>query len=378
MRIKFCLLFTVVVIASCRGSFLANIKGNDMNSEYMPAGWEKVKSGEQGSIEAFKAAMQGDGASLGLNNEPDDGTPNGSLDNVPPLSNGAPSLPGPIEAQHAFAYKTSKKESIALKIGAKIGPAGVTSQGTFSFNKETAVRVWIYGDNIEQPLWQQSKLHPEGFINLKSRKWVAYQCGVVVAINSDDHSSIDVNAGGDYDIAGLGLVTISASGTSTTDKTTSIENIFTRLSTLTVVKSADLPAGQTDGPAHNDILKSCVDFAQKPAVQAAIDTDIAVRASRWRYVNANTVCLKDSECTEWHQEIIGSVQAWTVPRCVRIAKAASKDSFYTCRMKSKSGGACTLPGRPRGPFEYPCDVGLTCSPLSKGALWWKETYGECQ
>lgn len=375
MVYQFYLLFIVILVSGCRSSILNDATSDELGSEYIPSGWEKVKSGEQGSIEAFRAAIASkDGLELS-NGRPEITGDDGSVAQ-PPLSTGPSTIPGPIEAQYALAIKTSKRETINLKIGAKVPIGGANKQYSFAFNKESAVRSWIYGDNARAPLWQRSKQFPEGYISLKNRTWASYQCGVVVTISSEDQDSIEANLGLDLDIAGL--FTVSGSGTNTTANTTNIENVFGRLDKTVVIKASDLPKGSTIGPSNAEIQKKCAEFYKDPTIQEAINTDIAERTSQWQYVNPNSVCLEDPECEEWHQEILGLVQYWTVPRCVKVAKSKTKETFYACRLRSKKGGNCTLPGNPRGPFEYRCDKGLTCSPLSKGALWWKQTYGECQ
>lgn len=353
----------------------------DYGTEFVPNGWVKVTPTDEGSFESFSKAMKSmqfggpDATGLGVTErttDQDSTTIEGST------TIGVQAAQG--QAQYTNSYKLTTADQTVVQVTGKLGPGAVVSAAAtwqpinITMTKEYTIRIWAYGDNPKAPLWQTDAKNPEGYLTLANRTWVSFQCGALVRLISDDLKSIEGSS--EVNAAIPGFISFQSVSKVNHASVTTDESIFARTNSSTVINAKDLK-GSLIGPTMVEIRKECEAFAKDKLVQTSIDTDIAARAKGWRYTNSSTVCFRDEDCDPWHKGFAGLIVMSTSPRCVQVKKD-DKNSYYACQLRAKIGASCTLANASRSAFEYECDKGLTCTPYTTGALWWKQTRGECK
>lgn len=375
-----CFLSALLLMLGGGCKHILNSSSSDSISPFVPQGWELVSEEDSGSLQSFhkkgqelqrfnegsESSSSSDVPSLELNNPTTSTT--GSTTDTP--------FSGMSGAQYTYQIDLGTIDTITLKLSAKTAITKGEIQREFKFLKNYIVRVWVFADEASSPVWQADAQSPDGYINMSGRNWATYQCGVVVSLASEDSSSISASGGAEFSVPSV--IEVASTGSKEHRSSKLEQHMFIRNAPGVITESKNLPQGSTRGPTSEEIRKKCTEFAKDPTVKASMDADIAIRAKNWRYVNGNTTCLDDKDCSGWHAEVLGAVRAWTNPRCMRIAVSKEDKSYYACRLRSIKGGDCTLPDVGRGPFEFPCDQGLSCQPVTTGALWWKRVRGECK
>jgi hypothetical protein len=90
--------------------------------------------------------------------------------------------------------------------------------------------------------------------------------------------------------------------------------------------------------------------------------------NEWRYI-ANCGNKPDGDAFCETELTISSVDAWTNSKCVLQTATSAEDRIGWCKLYSIKDGGCSGTCS-NGYFEYPCDVGLTCTKVEDYTYFW--------
>lgn len=144
-------------------------------------------------------------------------------------------------------------------------------------------------------------------------------------------------------------------------------------SELTSSQTSELmyvPFTQENGRFTNlqDILSYCQDEFF-PQIKESLNIELKLAASQLVYSHEHMQCMSDSDCTDWHREMLGLIQLSTEARCIQ--DDSFREPVQRCQLRAKRNQACTVKGSngqrlTRGYFEYPCDKNLNCTVTREG------------